>query len=571
MRIKIIRFVIIGLFCGLVADLFYVQALKGNYYFRLSENNMIRVVPLEGWRGKIIDRNGTVLADNRRAYNVMVMGQEIKNSEEIFDFLSKVLKVSSKKLKKRYFQRKTAPFIPVIIAKNISSEKAIIIEENKYRFPGIFVEEGYKRFYPFGENSAHVLGHVNKVNRAKIKKFKEYGYSPDSMTGYSGVEEYYDAYLRGEDGGLQIEVNSRGKQVRLLSLKDPSKGQDIVLTVDKDIQQAAMDVLQGKTGSIIVMDTSNGEVLAMTNAPSFNPNYFLEQKFQKQMTRLFSDSRAPLLNRSISGQYPPGSVFKIPVALGGFDSREINRRTTHVCKGKYQLGNMNFGCTHVHGSQNLIESIAHSCNVYYYKLGQAMGAEKIGYYARMLGLGDLTNIDLPFEKKGRIPNRKQGLLSKKRRWYTGDTLNMSIGQGDVLTTPIQLVYMMSTILRDGVMVQPHLIYSIGGYRVNQFDAVQKLKINQEALDEVKKGMRATVTDYAGTAHVLNLREVYVAGKTGTAQTGKDKEHHAWFVGYAKGEKKDIAFCVFLEHGGSSLNACLLAKEFLLKLTKARKI
>ena len=571
MRIKIIRYLIIGLFCMVVLDLFYIQAVRGKYFYNLSVNNMIRVVPLEGWRGRIFDRNGNILADNQNSYNVMITGQEVKNAEEIFTFLADVLNIPRKEIIKKYNQKKTAPFIPVVVVDKITNEQAIIIEENRFRFPGLIVQEGFKRNYPLEENSAHVLGHVNKINQSKIKKFKEYGYSPQSIVGYSGVEEFYDSYLRGEDGGLQIEVNSRGNQVRLLSLKEPSKGQDLVLTIDKDIQQLSMDLLQDKIGSIVIMDTDNGQILGMTSFPSFNPNHFLEANNQDKVSRLFRDGRAPLMNRAITGQYPPGSVFKVLVALAGLDLKKITNKTNYICQGNFEYGGTNFGCTHVHGSQNLIESLAHSCNVYYYYLGLKIGADQIFNYANMLGMNDLTHVDLPFEKKGRIPSRHFGILPRKRSWYTGDTINMSIGQGEVLTTPIQLVQMMSAVFREGVVVQPHVIYSIGGYRVNEFDGQRRLKLKESDFKEVKKGLRETVTDYAGTAHILNLKEVYVAGKTGTAQAGKDREHHAWFVGYAKGEKKNIAFCVFLEHGGSSLNACLLAKDLLLGLFQNKKI
>ena len=571
MRIKVIKFLVIAMFIVIVADLVFIQVIRGKYFYNLSKNNMIRVVPLLGWRGKIMDRNGAVLADNRKNYNVVIMAQEVKNAEEIFNFLADILNIKRTTLTTRYQRKKTAPFIPVVIAENITNEQAIMIEENKYRFPGLLIQEGYKRYYPEGEISAHVLGYVGRISGKRMKKYKEYGYSPQSLIGYSGVEEYYDSYLRGVDGGLQIEVNSRGKQVRLLSIKDALKGQDIVLTIDKDIQRMAQESLVDKQGSIIVMDLENGELLGMANMPTYDPNVFIEGKYKKRISRLFNDQSAPMLNRAITGQYPPGSVFKIPVALAGLQEKKINPKTKYICEGKYTIGNIDFGCTHVHGDQSLIESIAHSCNVYYYILGRNLGAEQIRKYALLLGLGELTHIDLPFEKQARIPSRQKGLLSKKRKWYTGDTLNMSIGQGDVLTTPLQLVKMMATVANDGVEVQPHVIYSIGGYRVDHFDHKKKIPINKEYFKEVKKGMRATVTDYSGTAHVLDLKELYVAGKTGTAQTRKDKEHHAWFVGIAKGEKRDVAFCVFLEHGGSSINACLLAKEFLLQLVQAKKI
>ncbi|MBN1869977.1 MAG: penicillin-binding protein 2 [Candidatus Omnitrophica bacterium] len=563
MRIKIIRLAIIGLFVLIAVDLIYVQVIRGQYFYHLSTNNRIRIVPLEGWRGRIEDRNGKILADRRVSYNVMVAPQDLLDQQELFRYLAKVLSVDQKKIEETYAQKKHALFAPVVVAEDIGRDKAIILEENKYLYPSLIVQEGFRRSYPLGKNSAHVLGYVGKINRVQKEKFKEYGYSPQSMIGYSGVEEYYDAYLKGEEGGLQIEVNSRGQQVQLLSLKEPATGQDIRLTIDSDIQQIAMDVLEGKTGVIIVMDMANGEVLGMTSVPAYDPNVFVDVKEQSQIARLFNNSSAPLLNRAIKGLFPPGSVFKVPVAIGGLDSRKITMHTTYHCDGSYEVGGMTFRCTHAHGPENLIESLAHSCNIYYYRLGLVLGADMIQQYARQLGLGSLTHIDLPYEESGHVPSRRQRSLRKKEQWYTGDTLNLSIGQGGLLVTPMQMIRMMATVANSGMELQPHVIKAIGGITVDQYDLKGDIKISREALETVQKGMREAVTNYSGTAHALDLPELYVAGKTGTAQTSGDQLSHAWFVGYAKGEARNIAFCVFLEHGDSSQNACLAARELLL--------
>jgi len=276
---------------------------------------------------------------------------------------------------------------------------------------------------------------------------------------------------------------------------------------------------------------------------------------------------SPFLNRATKGLFPPGSVFKVPVALCGLDSQKIIPHTTFSCPGYHEVGGIRFGCTHAHGPQNLIQSLSHSCNVYYYHLGMTLGANLIARYARMLGLGKLTHIDLPYEKTGYVPSRRQGLLYGRRRWYTGDTLNLSIGQGDVLTTPLQLIRMMGIVANEGVEVQPHVIQKVSGVPVEKYDFKRQLKIDLEAFRTVKKGLRAAVVDYSGTAHVLDVKGLTVAGKTGTAQTSRRREHHAWFVGYAQNRNKKIAICVFLEYGGSSQNACLLARQLLVHMQK----
>ncbi|MFT7539036.1 MAG: penicillin-binding protein 2, partial [Lysobacterales bacterium] len=444
-----------------------------------------------------------------------------------------------------------------------------VLEENRFRFPSLIIHKSFKRNYPHDKSAAHVLGYVGKINRAKYERFQEYGYSQQSIIGYSGVEEYYDSYLKGEQGGVQVEVNSRGKQVRILSIKDPAQGQDITLTIDKSLQVMSEKLLGQKRGAIIMMDLDSGEILTMASAPSYDPNVFLDKTKSKQVTALFKSKRAPLLNRTIRGAYPPGSVFKIPMALAGLDTRKITKDSLVESKGYFDLGGIRFGCTAPPGKYNLNESLAHSCNVYYYKLGLRLGPELINEYAKRFGLGELTHIDLPHEKKGQMPSPRQRMLKKRQRWYKGHTLNYSIGQGDALTTPMQLVHMMAIVANDGKVVQPHLLRAVSGEKVEPVKYSKNLKIKKKHFESVQKGMRSAVTDYAGTAHFLDLKDLYVAGKTGTAQSSPGKEHHAWFVGFVNNDKMNFAFCIFLEHGGSSHNATLLARQLLMEMKETK--
>lgn len=570
MRLKIIRIIVGGLFGFIVIGLFYTQVMQGEYFFRLSVNNRIRVVPMEGWRGQVKDRNGKVLADNRLSYDVMVTPQEIGAGTELFRFLGQTLGVNEQSIAHRYGRKKNAPFAPIVIAQDVSKEEAIVIEENKYRFPSLAVQENYRRFYPLGGNSAHVLGYVGKMNLAQKERFKEYGYSMESVVGYSGVEEYYDNYLRGEEGGLQIEVNSRGQQVRLLGVKESRKGQDITLTVDSEVQQDALELLADRVGVVIVMDMDTGEILGMTSSPGFDPNIFVGNRDASEINRIFTDPRAPAINRAITGLFPPGSVFKVIMAIAGLEMKKIAATTSFVCPGFYQLRRAIFRCTHVHGTQDLIGALAHSCNVYFYNVGLILGVDTITHYARLMGLGDKVSIDLPYEQSGSVPDREQRRLEGRGGWHPGDTLNLSIGQGDVQVTPLQLVRLMTMVARSGWIVQPHVIKAIGGTPVDKFIDERRIKIDEETLETVRKGLRGAVADETGTAQAANLPGIYVAGKTGTAQTSGGRKNHAWFAGYAKGEVRNIVFCVFLEHGGSSYNACLLTKDLLLRM-KGKKI
>lgn len=572
MRLKIIRLIIVLMFVMVVMNLFWIQVIRGKHYFYLSKHNRIRTVSLEGGRGRIKDRQGIILADNRTAYDAVVMPQDIIDQEKLFAFLSTALATDKAELMKRYRQKKLTPFTPVVIAADIAYAKAVVLEENKYRFPSLLVQESFKRVYPLKENSAHLLGYVGRVSRAEQDKLKAYGVVPQSLIGKDGIEKFYDGYLRGSGGGLQIEVNSRGQQVRLLSMKAASPGEDITLTIDSHLQAIAGDVLSGERGAVVVMETSHGEILGLTSSPTYDPNLFVASRRSTRLSDLFNDSRSPLLNRTIKGVFPPGSVFKVVGALAALDQKKLTQYSTFHCKGFYELGGKQFRCTHVHGPQNMVASLAHSCNVYYYHLGLIVGAEQLQYYAQLLGLGQLTHIDLPHEKSGFIPGpKKRTAQGKRRRWFQGDTLNFSIGQGDVLTTPLQLVQMMAMVAQDGRGVQPHLIKMVGSVDVEGYESIPPLLIDPSSFDIIKKGLRATVANYSGTAQVLNLPNIYVAGKTGTAQSSGDQDDHSWFVGYAQGQERQVAFAVFLEHGGSSQNACLVARRLLLRMKQERML
>ena len=567
MRLKNLKIIITCLFAVLVLGLGYLQIVHGSYYQSLSVHNCIRIVPVEPNRGRIFDRNGIILADTLVSFDIMVIPQEIKDKEKLFSFLSGVLKMKTKTLLDLYQRRKLASFAPVTVAENVDRDQAIVLEENKFRFPGLLVEVRSKRSYPFGETGAHVLGYVGRVSPERLEQFKNYGYTIEGMTGYSGLEEHYDHFLRGSEGGVQIEVNNRGQQVRLLGMKVAAPGQDIGTTLDARIQQFSQNLLAGERGVILVMELDSGEILGMVSSPSFDPNAFLDNASSQRRASYFTNSQAVLLNRAIRGQYPPGSVFKIPLAMAALNTKKLNEHTSFLCNGSYVLGNRVFRCSHVHGVQDFIQAIAHSCNVYFFHAGLIVGPKIIEEYAHLFGLGALTNIDLPYEEKGNIP-RSDAL--RQRRWSKGDTLNLSIGQGDLLVTPIQLLKMMAVVARDGKDVLPSVIKSIGKSQVRREAVLHDISISKSYFDKVKLGLRGAVAEEAGTAHVSSLSDVVVFGKTGTAQTSGGKPHHAWFVGFCPQAKTRIVFCVFLEHGGSSYHAARMASE-LLKEMKQQEI
>jgi len=567
MRLKSFKIAITFCFIVLIFGLGYVQIFQGGYYRQLSVSNCIRVVPVNSNRGRILDRNGVALADTLAAFDILIIPQEVQDKERLFSFLSEVLDTGRDKILAVYQRRRIASFAPVVVAEDISREKAIVLEENKFRFPGLLVQVRSRRYYPFGEAGAHILGYVAKMSQERIEKFKEYGYTADGLMGYSGIEERYDQSLRGVDGGLQVEVNNRGQQVRVLGMKVASPGQDLVTTLDARVQQIAQALMLGQRGVIVVMSLDDGAILGMISSPSFDPNDFASDASSKRRAKYFTDTEAPLFNRAIRGQYPPGSVFKIPVSIAGLYTKKISVHTTFVCNGSYKLGNRVFRCSHVHGPQDFTQGLGHSCNVYFFNVGLILGPKLMEEYARLFGLGALTKIDLPYEEKGNVP-RSDGL--RTRRWSKGDTLNLSIGQGDLLVTPIQLTNMVATIARDGRQVQPYVVKTVGDREQPQGQLTRVIHLPQKVLDQVKAGLRAAVADEAGTARAVFMKDILVLGKTGTAQSSGNKAHHAWFLGYCPSTKTRIVFCVFLEYGGSSYNACRISAE-LLKEMKAQEI
>ncbi len=405
---------------------------------------------------------------------------------------------------------------------------------------------------------------MGKINEDEIEDYQQYGYTPLSLVGKTGVEKKYDQYLQGTSGGRQIEVDSRGTQVRLLGLKEPIAGNDVVLTIDQRLQNTAQELLKGSRGSIVVMDLSNGDLLSLVSSPSYDPNVFSDRSKSDELTGYFNDTLTPLLNRAVSGLYPPGSVFKVPLALAAVQLHKITPSTTFDCPGYMMVGNRKFGCSHVHGVQDLKAALAHSCNVYFFHVGLLVKPPIIGAFAKAFGLGRRTGVDLPFESKGKIVTGS----SADRPWYTGDVLNLSIGQGYTLVTPLQLTVMMGAVANNGVILRPRVVKQVGQdeLAVMEYSKRPLIRLRDSTWSVVQDGLKAVVDDPQGTGHdLVDVQGVDIYGKTGTAQSTHSKPNHAWFVGYTRSNKQPVAFCVFLEYGGSSENSVKIARDLLIKM------
>lgn len=563
MRFRIIYFVILGMMCFLILGLVHLTVVEGGKYKGLSDKNSIRVMPAPGSRGRIIDRNGAVLVNSKLSYDVVVVPQKLNQIEQILTKTASALGASRSDLKERFKRGYKGLFVPVKIAGNIGRAGAIALEEMKFELPGLVIQPTPVRRYPFGALACHIFGYVNQIDYWRLLKLQDFGYQQGDMVGYSGIEEKYDYYLRPQEGGTSVEVDHRGRMVRMLAFRQPRHGRDIQVTLDARIQKISEDALGDKKGCVIVMDPDDGAVITMASSPRFTPGSFADKE-QETLAALFRDPGAALINRAISSAYPPGSVFKPVVAVAGLETHKIDSATSYGCAGGMNVGARFFKCWDTHGQEDLTRAIAHSCDIFFYRTGLALGPQALHDYALKFGLSRFTGFELPYETGGHIPspNERRGRM---RAWFDGDTANFSIGQGDVLTSPLQIVRMMAAFANGGYLVKPYVVMMVAGRDISRFQRrAQRLPFKRACLDEVRAGLREVINNPSGTAHALADAGVAVAGKTGTAQSPPG-ETHAWFVGYFPSERPRYVMCVFLERGGPGHAAVLAAKEIIGKM------
>jgi len=555
MSAKIILRVIQFGFFVIISGLFYLQIIEGDFYYTRAKRNYIKIIPQEAERGIIFDREGRRLAFDKAMFNIAVIPYQVrKEKERLLKEIAQFLNIDEKILFRNFKRNWQGPFLPDNILINIGKEKALKIKE-KFK-DKVIINISPLRFYPYPYAFSHLLGYVKR--KELLSPLKKYGYSLQERVGVRGIERFYDEYLRGESGTKVVEVDAKGRVVGLSKKIVPKKGRDIYLTVDACIQKIAYQVLRGRRGAIILMDSNSGEILALVSSPSFNLNNFVQGK---KIEKILKDKRFPLINRTLSC-FAPGSIFKPIVALAGLEEKVITLSTVFECKGEFKIGDRKFSCWSKHGMQNVIDAIKNSCNVYFYNLGLRLGVDKISRWAKIFRLNKPTGIDLPYEKKGIVPSRNWKLRYKGRRWWTGDTLNFSIGQGYLEITPLEAIVAISAFANGGYIVRPHLFKKAEGINLN-FQK-EKLSVSKENLEIVRRGLIEAVK--TGTAHILGRLNLKIAGKTGTAQNPHGVPH-GWFVGFFPYDKPHYSICIFLENGGSSFNAVVLAYKFLEELKK----
>jgi penicillin-binding protein 2 len=580
-RTKLANFVILAIFSILTLGLINLDIVGKTKYKALSDKNSLRLLPQMGARGRIFDRNQEIILDNTLSYDVMVLPQDLKEFDKTLIEISKVLNQDLKYLKEQFKHSYVASSLSVVLANNIGLKKAMALEESKLNFPGIIIQPNPKRIYPHGRLAVHLLGYLNEIDRWRLTKLADYGYKTKDIVGFGGIEERFDYYLRQEEGGLSFEVDHRGRSRRVLGFRSAVNGKDLQLTLDLRIQKIVEDKLKERTGCVIIMDPYMGEILAMASYPNFDPQIFID-KNNAGIANFLNDPDAPMVNRAISGVYPPGSLFKIIVATAALETKKINLSTSFFCNGSMNIGGKEFNCWSIHNQQTLIPAISHSCNVFFYNTGILTGAQAIHDYAVKFGLSKPANFELSYESSGFIPSplwRQFNKFSRQggipfltgKKWYKGDTANLSIGQGDCLVTPLQMARMIAVFANKGYLVTPYIVKSIDGKVIsgNQRKRMD-LSLKESTVNNIREGLRRAISDPGGTGFVLSDLSVPVAGKTGTAQAPPGQPH-AWFVGFFPYNNPKYVICVFLERGGPGYLSCVLAKQIIEDMIKENLI
>jgi penicillin-binding protein 2 len=461
-KLKIVVILVVLALSILLIRLWYLQVIKGDELRHRSESNAVRFRNIQPIRGLVMDRNDAIIVDNRPSFDVLYMPTKGVNPGTLLQKIQDIYKTKSVDFSfNAPFPRTVKPYLPVRLEKNVSMEKIALVETNTVDLPGVYVDVTPVRIYLDGEMLAPIIGYTGEVSKEELEKSEE-DYLSGDITGKHGIEKVFDSYIRGRRGNELVEVNAFGKVIKNLGRIDPLSGSNVVLTIDAKLQKAAWEAFAGLTGSAVVMDPRDGSILAMVSRPSFDPNLFSNGIDRDEWTKLQKNPLNPLSNRAISGQYPPGSTYKMIVAAAALEEGVITPETRIHCSGSFTLGNRIYRCwnKHGHGSVNLHRALVESCDVYFYTVGKMLGVDKIAHYARRFGLGEATGIELAHEKKGLVPSRDWKLARMKEPWQLGETISISIGQGFNLTTPLQLAQAYSTLANGGTRWRPHLVARI---------------------------------------------------------------------------------------------------------------
>jgi len=571
-KFRVLTWLILFAFVFLVAKMWYLQIIKGDELSQRSQNNRIRLQEIKPLRGLILDTRGGILVDNQPSFDVSIIPEAAKNVEGVIKRLACEYGENEIKLYNNFSSSKhRKPFVPIKLEKNIGRDKLAVVETNALDLPGVVVDIVPVRKYIYGEMMAHILGYVGEISTVDLGRDLYGEYKPGDIVGKSGIEKWVNIYLKGESGGEQIEVNVNGRKLNVLGSVESVPGYNVMLTIDAELQRICWDAFQKKAGTVIMMDPRDGSILALINKPSFDPNLFNRGISDEDWNRLLNNPLSPMQNKAVSGQYPPGSTYKLIVAAAALEEGLITPHTEYFCDGTYKIGNRTFRCwkKYGHGNVSLHRAIVESCDVYFYNLGAQIGVDKLAQYARKFGLGSKSGVELSGEKGGLIPTKEWKLKKLKEPWQMGETTSLSIGQGFILLTPLQLIRAYSALANGGVLYKPRLIKRImteRGQIIKEFPPEKEslIPVSKKNIEILNLALWGAVNEDHGTGQAVRRRGKDVCGKTGTAQViamPQDKEDddindipykyrdHALFVCFAPYKDPEVAIVVIVEHGG----------------------
>ena len=563
----------------LIARYFDLQINQHQDFVTQSDNNRVHMRPNPPARGVIYDRNGEMLADNQSVSNLTIIRERSNDLEKLIENIGTLVPLSESDVTRFYKRlKRRRPFEQTPIKFNLSEEEQAILAVNEHRLDGVKVSARLSRFYPKRDLFAHVVGYVGRINEREISLIDPIQYSGTDSIGKVGLEKFYENSLLGSVGSEHVETNARGRVMRVLNKVDPDSGSDLVLHVDSNLQQIAFDAFAGERGALVAMDVKTGGVLAMVSAPSYDANLFVSGISQKNYSELLNSADNPMFNRAIQGQYPPGSTVKPLFGLIALDNKTVSPSTRIEDPGFFFMEGIERPWRD-HNSErgghgkgvDLAKAIIESCDVFFYKMGIKTGINILSSNSSAFGLGAKTGIDLPGEATGIMPSRTWKKESRNASWFNGDTINMSIGQGFMLSTPLQLAVMTARIASKGKIIEPRLVKSVGGIDLVPAKTKQVKEIDPKYWDYIHDSMRGVVHSARGTATSINRGLTYtMAGKTGTAQVvsisadedydksklNKRQWDHALFIAFAPFDDPQIAVGLIVENGehGSSAAA-----------------
>jgi penicillin-binding protein 2 len=557
-------------FLGLISRLLFLQVFSGERYTFLSENNRVRIKRVAGTRGMVFDRQGQLLVDSRPSFDLIFVPEDSNDPQNTLRLLARYLKRDEAELLKIFEEGKSrAAFDEMVLGRDVDWSAVVAVETHQLDLPGVSLRARPRRSYVDGPMAAHVLGYLGEINQKQLNILKEQGYVVGDEIGQYGLERRWEELLRGQSGGQQVEVDALGRRVRVLHEVTDVPGYTVHLTLDRQLQAAAYEALKDKEGTIVAIDVSNGAILALASTPAFDPNVFARGIKSEEWSGLIKDKLRPLSNRATQGQYPPGSTFKIIMAIAALEEGVINPESFIQDPGFFPFGNRQFRDWKKggHGAVNLHRAIVESCDTYFYQLGPKLGVDRIAKWSRAFGLGEKTGIALDDERNGLIPDTQWKQKRYRQPWFPGETISVAIGQGYVTVTPLQLANMMAAVANGGKLYRPYLVSkveSLDGATVREYgsELIRSIEMKPETLNRVQKALADVVNGPGGTGRAARSPAILVAGKTGTAQVIEMKaaylkseqlsyfnRDHAWFVSYAPVEKPQVAIAVLVEHGG----------------------